>query len=158
NTRVENLNVDAELVHVLDARADVGEIARSDRGRHVAAELGRALRQLFLAVQEAKQAADLAVDHPMRPLAAVLRVKQLRREFVLRRRQILPGERAFDYMRIGVDPSHGLLRDQCSTAPPLTRMVWPVTNALKSDKRYSAVPTKSSGCSMRFKIRVDAER
>ena len=52
-------------------------------------------------------------------------------------------------------PSAGVLRDGGAAAsrncrPPSTTIVWPVTNALAGEARYSAVPTMSSGVAARL--------
>jgi hypothetical protein len=61
-----------------DPRGDVGKIARCHVGRHIAADLGRFLVEIGFAKSEPEQAADFAVDHPVRFLVVVLRLEQLR--------------------------------------------------------------------------------
>ena len=70
---------------MLDARAHVGEIARRHVGRHIAADLGGFLVEIGFAKSEPEQAADFAVDHPVRFLVVVLRLEQLRPKLFFRR-------------------------------------------------------------------------
>ena len=104
---VEHLDIDAQLVHMLDPPRHVGQIAVGHRRAHVAADLGGFFVEIFFAEGEAKQAANLAVDHPVRLLIVILRLEQHGPKLFFRRRQVVPRQRTFDDMRVSVYPSHG---------------------------------------------------
>jgi hypothetical protein len=92
---------------VLDSTADVREIARRHSRRHIPANLCRFLDEIFLGEREAKQAADLTVDHPVGFLGFTFRLEQHRTKLIFRRREVVPSLRTFDHMSICVYPSHG---------------------------------------------------
>src|SRR6266542_1409097 len=86
DARVENLDFDSQVIHVLDAGRDIGQIACRHRWGHVSTDLGRLPGYVFRAESEAEQATDFAVDDPVSLLRVTFRCKQHRPKFVFRRR------------------------------------------------------------------------
>ena len=106
DARVEDLHVDAQLVHVRQPRPHVGHVPGCHAGGHLPADPLRTLDQRLLGERKPEQPADLPVDDPVLPLRPVVGIEKSRPVLLLRGREIIPSTRALDYVRVSVYPSH----------------------------------------------------
>ena len=100
---VEDLDVDAEFVHVVETHLDVVHLAGFLGGAHVTASVLGNLLDFLLAEGREIWAAEFAVNEPIVADAFVGRSVEQGAELLFRGFEVVPSALSFDDMGIGVD-------------------------------------------------------
>jgi hypothetical protein len=100
---VQHLNIDTQLVHMLQPKLDIVELASCLWSLEVSTRPLGEFPQLLLGQGGKAKAPYFIVDHPILPRFVVGRVEKSWPKPLLRRLQVIPRVFGFDDMGIGID-------------------------------------------------------
>ncbi len=104
--RVEHLDIDAELVHMLEPRRDIFHLASFLRRAHDPAGALSHVVHFLGGHDDAYQAANFAIDEPILGAAATARLDDHRPVLLVGFVHIVPGPFALDHMGVGIYSRH----------------------------------------------------